>query len=262
MAWGSGMEYHYSIKEGELLLNNRIENRLAAIAEFLFRLLKLVMLMLSFCITVYVTYLIFRECIVEATLSSCIPLGSIFATFGSAVISVISLYCNKQISFFQENLSALHEQITDLSSWKRWPFLKRHSREKVSFWKYNYYTLHNPQITFKSEVLCLTVALPTCTADFYDIPILFNTVKMFGFHKRFSRSLVGHRDRQDQKDIFVFYCTVMIYRNIVRYKAGTFFILIGSEFVLASIIFSFFYAPAHEVMLRVADYVRMIFAGM
>ena len=46
------------------------------------------------------------------------------------------------------------------------------------------------------------------------------------------------------------------------YKAGTFFILIGSEFVLASIIFSFFYAPAHEVMLRVADYVRMIFAGM
>ena len=66
------MEYHYSIKEGELLLNNRIENRLAAIAEFLFRLLKLVMLMLSFCITVYVTYLIFRECIVEATLSSCI----------------------------------------------------------------------------------------------------------------------------------------------------------------------------------------------
>lgn len=256
------MEYHYSIKEGELLLNNSRKNRLIAIAEFLFRLLKLFMLLFSFCITVYVTYLIFRECIAEATLSNCIPLGSIFATFGSAVISVISLYCNKQISLFQENLSALHEQITDLSSWKRWPFLKRHSRERAGFWKYNYYTLRNPQITFKSEELCLTIALPTCTADFYDIPILLSMAKMLGFYRRFSRSLIGRHDIQDQKDIFVFYCTMMIYRNIIRYKAGTFLMLIGSEFVLASIIFSFFYAPVHEVMLVLTDYVRVIFPGV
>ncbi len=256
------MEYHYSIKEGELLLDNSRKNRMVAIAGFLFRLLKLFMLLFSFCITMYVTYLIFRECIVEATLSNCIPLGSIFATFGSAVISVISLFCNKQISFFQENLSALHEQITGLSSWKRWPFLKRHSRERVSLWKYNYYTLHNPQITFNSEELCLTIALPTCTADFYDIPIVYNTFKMLGFHKNFSKSLAGHHKIQDQKDIFVFYCTMMIYRNIIRYKTGTFFMLVGSEFVLASIIFSFFYVPVQEVMLRVSDYVRVIFPGL
>lgn len=248
------MEYNYSIEEGELLLNNSIENRLIAISEFIFRLLKIILLLFSFGITMYVTYLIFRECIIDATLSNCIPLGSIFATFGSAVISVISLYCNKQINFFQENLSALHEQITELSSWKRWPFLKRHSRERVSLWKYNYYTLINPKITFKSDDMCLAIALPTCTADFYDIPILFNMVKMLGFYKHFSKSVVRRQDVQNQKDIFIFYCTMMIYRNIIRYKVGTLFMLIGSEFVLASIIFSFFYTPVHEVMLLVAAY--------
>lgn len=58
----------------------------------------------------------------------------------------------------------------------------------------------------------------------------------------------------EQKDIFTFYCTLMIYRNIFRYKTGTFLMLIGSEFVLASIIFSFFYKAVSEFLLPVASY--------
>ncbi len=235
------MVYHYSIKEGELLLNNCKKNRLLVQSAFLLRIFKILMLILSFCITVYLTYLIFRECITDATLSNCIPLGSIFATFGSAVISVISLYCNKQIRSFQENLSALHEQIPNLTSWKRWPFLKRYDREKAGTWKYNYYILKNPQITFHSDDISLTIPLPTCSADFHDLPIFANVLKMFCFHKHFSDSVVKHRDMPEQKDIFTFYCTLMIYKNIIRYKAGTLLMLIGSEFVLSSILFSFFY---------------------
>lgn len=113
------MDCNYSIKEGELLLNNCKKNRLLVQSAFFLRIFKLSLLIFSFCLTVYITYLIFSQCIVNVTLSNCIPLGSIFATFGSAVISVISLYCNRQISSFQENLSALHEQIPNLSSWKR-----------------------------------------------------------------------------------------------------------------------------------------------
>lgn len=242
------MDCSYSIKEGELLLNNCKKNRLLVQSAFFLRIAKFLLLILSFCATVYVTYLIFSQCIVDATLSNCIPLGSIFATFGSAVISVISLYCNKQIHSFQENLSALHEQITNLSSWKRWPFLKRYSREKTGFLKYNYYILKNPQITFKSDDLSLTIPLPTCTADFYDLPIFVNMIKMLCFRRHFSDYVIKHHGKQEQKDIFTFYCTLMIYKNIIRYKIGTLLMLIGSEFVLSSIIFSFFYTAVSRLL--------------
>lgn len=245
------MDGNYSIKEGELLLNNCRRHRMMVRAAFFMRVLKVLMLLLSFGITVYMTYLIFRQCITDATLSNCIPLGSIFATFGSAVISVISLYCNKQISSFQENLSALHEQIENLSSWKRWPFLRRYNREKTGLWKYNYYILQNPQITFYTGRQSLTVALPTCTADFYDLPIFINIMKMFGFREHFLNAVVGGqrcREQKNEKDIFTFYCTLMIYRNIIRYKTGIFLMLIGSEFVIASIVFAFFYGTAGEYL--------------
>lgn len=249
-----GLKYNYSVKEGELLLNNSRKVKLIVRFTFLFRIVKIILLLLTFIITMYLTYLIFRQCIIDATLTNCIPLGSIFATFGSAVISVISLYCNKQISLFQENLLALHEQVPNLSSWKRWPFLRRYSRERTSLFRHNYHLLKNPQITFNSEKVDLTISLPTCTADFYDLPIVLNAVKMLCFHHSFMKTVVKHRDLQEQKDIFTFYCTLMIYKNIIRYKIGTFLMLIGSEFVLASIIFSFFYRPVSMLLSQVISH--------
>lgn len=248
------MEYNYDIREGELLLNNTKRVKLIVWFRFLFRIVKLSFLLFSFGITAYLTYLIFEQCITDISLINCIPLGSIFATFGSAVISVISLYCNKQISLFHENLLALHEQMPDLSSWKRWPFLKRYSRQRTGTFRYNYHMLKNPQITFNGKNYRLTVALPTCSADFYDLPIVINLIKMTWFHKSFMQSIIRNQNIQEQKDIFIFYCTRMIYQNIIMYKFGTFLMLIGSEFVLTSIIFSFFYQPIQEILLLVNAY--------
>lgn len=248
------MECNYTVQEGELILNNSRENKFIAYFMFFIRLLKGLLLIFTFSITLYLTYIIFRKCITNATLITCIPLGSIFATFGSAVISVLSLYCNKQINLFQENLSALHEQIPEMSSWKRWPFLKRYDRERIGLWKRNYYTLKNPQITFKSDSRCLTIALPTCTADFYDLPIFVGIIKMICFYRHFFHAILRLKNMEQPKDLFIFHCTLMIYRNIIRYKTGTFLMLVGSEFVLSSIIFSFFYQPVSEFISLTAAY--------
>ena len=242
------MEYNYSVREGELLQINSRKARMVIRFAVLFRFLKMLLLLFSFGVTVHVTYLIFRECITDAALTECIPLGSIFATFGSAVISVISLYCNKQSSLFQENLMALHEQVPGLSSWKRWPFMKRYSRERSGLFRHTYHVLRNPQITFQGQKRSLTIPLPTCTADFYDLPIVVNAVKMLCFYQTFLKSAAGHRATRERNEISTFYCTLVIYRNIIRYKAGTFLMLIGSEFVLASIIFSFFYGSISELL--------------
>lgn len=235
------MECGYTVKEGKLHLNNNRKSRITVCVMRMLRFSRFLMIIFTFALTMYLTYVIFQQCITEATLNNCIPLGAIFATFGSAVISALSLYCSKQNDFFQENLLALHEQIPGMSSWKRWPFQKRYDRERTGLWKFNYYTLKNPQIIFQSGSHSLTVPLPTCLADFYDLPILAGTVKMICFYKYFSNAVFQVKDMKQPDDIFVFHCTLMIYRNIIRYKAGAFLMLIGSEFVLASIIFSFFY---------------------
>lgn len=248
------MESNYTIQEGELLLNNSRQNKLTIYFVLFIRLLKFLVLIFTFSITVCLTYIVFQKCITKATLAACIPLGSIFATFGSAVISVFSLYCNKQIHLFQENLSALHEQIPEMSTWKRWPFLKRYNREVIGLWKHNYYTLQNPQIIFKSDALRLSIPLPTCTADFYDLPILISIIKIFFFYKYFIITVFRPENTGQPKDLFIFHCILMIYRNIIRYKAGTFFMLIGSEFVLASVIFSFFYQSVSKLILMVITY--------
>ena len=238
------MECSYTVQEGELLLDNSRKNIWIVYFTFFVRFLRFLMILVTFGLTMYLTYFIFGKCITEVTLNNCIPLGAIFATFGSAVISVLSLYCSKQLNLFQENLSALHEQIPEMSSWKRWPFLKRYGRERTGLRKVDYYRLKNPQIIFKSDRLCLEIALPTCSADFYDLPIALGIIRMRGFYRYFSRTVFRLKNMGQQKDLFVFHCTLMIYRNIIRYKAGMFLMLIGSEFVLASILFSFFYQLA------------------
>ncbi|MDE7277210.1 MAG: hypothetical protein K2N98_10225 [Lachnospiraceae bacterium] len=243
------MECSYIVQEGELLLNNRRRNRLTVYLMFFFYVFQILGILLTFGLTMYLTYIIFRECITEITLNNCIPLGAIFATFGSAVISVLSLYCNRQINLFQENLSALHEQIPEMTSWKRWPFLKRHGWESAGWRKVNFYTLKNPQLIFKCGERCLTMELPTCSADFYDLPIAIGIIRMLGFYRYFSKAAFQLKNEEQQKDLLVFYCALMIYRNIFRYKAGTFLMLIGSEFVLASIIFSFFYQSISSFLL-------------
>ncbi len=84
-----------------------------------------------------------------------------------------------------------------------------------------------------------------------DLPIVINFLKMLCFHQSFMKSVVKKRGMQgqEQKDISTFYCTLIIYRNIIRYKAGMCLMLIGSEFVLASIVFSFFYRNISELFL-------------
>lgn len=49
---------------------------------------------ISICFTIICTYKIFSICITENTLQNTITLGSIFATFGSAIVAVASLCCN------------------------------------------------------------------------------------------------------------------------------------------------------------------------
>ena len=105
------MEHNYTIANGGLILNNTIRNKLLLLISNLYLLLKIILLLGSLLLTMYITFIIYEKCIIEISLSDCIPLGSIFATFGSAVISVFSIYCGEQSKLFEENISVLKNQV-------------------------------------------------------------------------------------------------------------------------------------------------------
>lgn len=235
------MEHSYRIENGALLLCNDIKSKCFVYLSFLHHSFTIIFIFISLFLTMLVTLIIYNKCIVNISLNECIPLGSIFATFGSAVISVLSIYCGKQNNLFQENLAILQEEISDLHSWRRWPFIKRYSKEKQSFFHNNYYILLNPQITFETGKKSLTVPIPSCIADSKDLWLVSNMLKMICYRKCYLKFIYGLNSIKRQEDLLIFDCVLMIYKNIIRYKYGTIIMWIGAEFIFSSILFSFFY---------------------
>lgn len=235
------MEHSYSIKNGELRLCNDLKSKFSVYLSFLHHSFAIIFIFISLLLTMLVTLIIYRKCIVNISFNECIPLGSIFATFGAAVISVLSIYCGEQNNLFQENLTILREQIADLHSWRRWPFIKRYSKERLSFFHNNYYILLNPEITFKSGKKSLTVPIPSCIADSKDLSIVSNMLKMICYRKCYIKLIYDLNSIKWKEDLLIFDCVLTIYKNIIRYKCGTIIIWIGAEFIFSSILFSFFY---------------------
>lgn len=235
------MGQNYSIKNGGLHLCNNLKNKCSVYISYMYQYCKIILGFSSLLFSMYITLVIYEKCITEISLKECIPLGSIFATFGSAVISAFSIYCSGQNNLFQENLAILRTHFSDLHSWQRWPFLKRYAKKKLSFLHNNYYILSNPQITFETNTRSLTIPIPSCTADFKDLPVTINIIKMLCFHKCYSNFIYSLHDIKQQEDLFIFDCVLMIYKNIIRYKCGMVIMWIGAEFIFSSILFSFFY---------------------
>lgn len=93
--------------------------------------------------TFFITLWIFRGCIKNNTLNEMISLGAVFATFGSAAISIFSLKCNEQINHFQNNLSILQSSLIKTEKWNRWRFLKKIEKRTPGFCE-----VKTPQIHF------------------------------------------------------------------------------------------------------------------
>jgi len=241
------MEKNFSIKQGGLFLCNDLQSKIFVYFSYFKKFLKMILGVGSLWLTMYITLIIYEKCIPTISLTECIPLGSIFATFGSALISVFSIYNDKQYSLFHENLEILRGQIPDLHSWQRWPFLKRYSKDGLSILHSNYYILSNPQITFELNNKSITVPIPSCTADFKDLPITYNKRKMVCFRKQYS-NLIYDMYNMKQEDLIIFDCVLAIYKNIIQYKIGTVIIWTGAEFIFSSILFSFFYRQITEFL--------------
>lgn len=198
----------------------------------------------SYIITGYV----FSTCIIpnnnngtiSVSLSDCISLGSIFATFGSAVIAVLSLTSSNQLSSFEKKLTVLMEQFATnkKAKWIRWEFLPRQSRTRVPKGKYEYYRLDNASLCFEVDSDKLNLPIPTVRKDFRDLPILFAWLKMYRYQSSYR---IYVQKKECIADFLIWNCLFSMYQNIIVYLISEFFIWIGATFVINSIVYAFSY---------------------
>jgi hypothetical protein len=201
-------------------------------------------LVFSYIVTKYV----FSACILaddlqsttSTPLSECISLGSIFATFGSAVIAVLSLTSSSQISSFDQKLAILQYQFsTDKTSkWMRWEFLPRQSRKHIQKRQYQYYRLDNAELCFEIENKKISLPIPTCRKDFIDLSIFSAWWKMCRYKSSYSAYIYK---RDCIADFLIWNCLHSMYKNIILYRISEFFISIGAAFIINSIVFAFSY---------------------
>lgn len=209
----------------------------------------------SFLLTFRITFYVFQNCVnAKATqdsiiiaMSDCISLGSIFATFGSAVIAVMSLTSAQQISSFEEKTDVLNREFAKqgITSWKRWEFLPRYSRHLLPRGTREYLVLENIKICFLIDQKEIVIPIPTVKKDFSDLPVLHFTFCLFWLKRKYQRYV---QKRGSIDDLLIWSCVFSMYKNIVFYRVSQFAVWLGTAFVLDSIIFAFFYSQLYRII--------------
>lgn len=215
---------------------------------------RILLYMIIFAVCFWITGYIFFNCITvnfsdqkiyQIALVDCISLGSIFATFGSAIISFLSLTSTHQLSGFQEKISILNEKFTspEIPNWKRWDFLPRFSRERLISGKYQYFILKNAELKFCLKNQTIAIPIPSVEQDFKDLPVLHFWFKM---HKKRKLYLSYVQTQSNMADFFIWDCLMALYQNIIIYKLSQLGIWIGTSYIINSFIFAFFYSEMYQ----------------
>ncbi len=202
-----------------------------------------------------ITWCVYQNCVDSHLLEdgtyifpmiSCITTGSLFATFGSAIIAVFTLYTSKYMTGFQECLAILSQDLAGANSGRaikhRYPFIPRVSRIRTSQ-KDQFYGAESAIIQFRAESFNqVTFLLPTTVTEFKDLPILLSYLRMKQLRSSYLSSLSSSGQISEYP---AWDCVMAIYRNILFYKASYFCVWIGVCFVLQSILFAFFYSDLY-----------------
>jgi hypothetical protein len=180
-------------------------------------------------------------------LEDCISLGSIFATFGSAIISFLSLTSARQLSGFQEKVFILNEEFSKqgFPNWKRWDFLPRYSREHLGNNEYQYFILRNTEVKFNMDNQSIQIPIPSVEQDFKDLPIWDSWFKMYRNRRHY---LVYVQKQVHTADFIIWDCLMSLYKNIIIYKLSQLGIWIGTSYIINSIIYAFFYIKIYTIM--------------
>lgn len=226
----------YEIKKGQVTKYSTTEKKKIKHIHFYH-----VIYVVGFLSCVMITFLIFKLCIDEKKkLSDCIALGSIFATFGSAIISVFSITLSNIYEHFCCNINILFKELCPEDEWHRWPFIKRESHSTLYNNEMTYQILKNMEITFNVGSHPISIFLPTVREDFYDLSN-WNSLKKMLMEAKNYESYVLNNISNSANSLLIWHCVFDNFKSIAIYKFAKLMIILGGSFIFSSIIFAFFY---------------------
>ncbi len=241
----------FQFKESRLLKLNKGYWKKYLVRKTVYFVVRLLSIGSAVAVSGLITWQIYQSCVEPVIqeggtyylpMISRITTGSLFATFGSAIISVFTLYTARYLSNFQECLLILMQDLaaedTNGALKRRWSFIPRVSRTHCAG-KSQFFGIESAQIEFLIGDTFQDFSLPTTEADFKDLPILSSFLCMKRMRKKY---LSGLDTVERLSEYPAWDCVTAIYRNILVYKICCYCVWIGVCFVFQSILFTFFYS--------------------
>lgn len=202
------------------------------------------------------TYFIFKSCIDDAKLANTISLGSIFATFGSAIIANIVLIQTDKLNRILVDVNILYTEILKREKWTRWPFIKRSSTSKLLDGSSTSSELKNPTLPFNVGSHTIEISIPTAQEDFFDLPTLLNFFKMARYDKQFKTCIVNKKEMPNEfkgLDVGDYYlswdCLYDIWKNVLLFKINKLLIKFATSILVSGIIYSFYFQAINNLVM-------------
>lgn len=236
------MQYSYKVVNGKLVLTEKrpvyyrriiCEKTVEFIAYFF-------ILAISFFLILFA----FNNLISVLTIENAISVGAVFSTIGSSIVSVASIWCNKQDVLFENNINVLQKDLINFY-WKRWTFLNRVTKSNLGKGKYQ--VIENPYIEFKVSTKKLKINIPSSKSDYNELPVIITFLKLLFYKKSYRNNLIKLNNEDALQEILVWNCISSVYKNILIYKIGKLFVWSGCCLVFFSILFSLFYPQIFAV---------------
>lgn len=167
----------------------------------------------------------------QKDLISLLSTGAIFATFGSAISTLGSVWERDLLERVRLNIDILYKDILRQETpWRRWPFLLRSGKRRLLDDSVHIGTLCNPEVPLDVGTHVIRIALPTVLEDFFDLPLCRNFILLARFRAaagtafaRRKKGAVGEETKMERSDEFMAYeclhdtwCSIFSFR-LARY---------------------------------------------
>ena len=118
----------------------------------------------------------------QKDLIALLSVGAIFATFGSAISTIGSVWERDLLERVRLNMDILYKDLLKQEDpWRRWPFLRRSGKRRLLDDTIHYGTLNNAEVPLNVGTHVIRIALPTVLEDFFDLPLLRNFSQLARF---------------------------------------------------------------------------------
>jgi hypothetical protein len=168
--------------------------------------------------------------------------GAIFATFGSAISTIVGVWERDLLERVRLNIDIFYKDILKQDNpWRRWPFLPRGGRRRLLDGSTHFGTLKNPEVPLNVGTHVIRVSLPTVLEDFFDLPLRRNVQELSRFRTAAAtffgsqeKGKVDDKTGMERGDAYMaFECLHDIWRSVLHFRLARYVTHLGVGLTLS-----------------------------